>query len=199
MQCKFVLPDRDLLVFYSCSEVSAYINQEFVLWRAKQLHFMPKLSDFVLWHHILAMEQVRNLRAQFQDIQEEKRTILALVATKSMESNVYMVQVSIDWLSHTVIFFVFWHKKLDGFSIVDLEQSVAHCQPGQQDCLIMIPCCIFEQIMFQHLRICVWVGSSAAFTMLSNDCKAGFSWAMSSEMCYKKKDQANITFNINSA
>ena len=115
MQCKLVLPDRDLLVFYYCSEVSAYIDEQFALWRAKQLHFMEKLSDFVLWHHILAMEQVRNLRVQFQDVHEEKVAILALVTTKSMESNVEMVQVSINGLSHTVIFFVIWHRRLDGF------------------------------------------------------------------------------------
>ena len=97
------LSERHLTIFDFCSQVNAYINQQFALRRAKWSSSIEKLSDFALGQHTITMEQARRLRVLVQDIQVEKMTILALVGAKPLESNVDMLLVSIDGLSHTVI------------------------------------------------------------------------------------------------
>ena len=71
-----------MAIFDFCSQVNAYINQQFALRRAKWLCSMEKLSDFALGQHTITMEQARRLRVLVQDIQVEKMTILALVGAK---------------------------------------------------------------------------------------------------------------------
>ena len=71
-----------MAIFDSCCEVNAYINQQFASRRAKWLHSMEKLSDFVLGQHILAMEQARILKVKAQYVQEGGMTILTLVSAK---------------------------------------------------------------------------------------------------------------------
>ena len=48
------------------------------------------------------MQQARKFKIQVQDVHEEKMNILALDSAKPLESNNYMVFVSVDGLSHTV-------------------------------------------------------------------------------------------------
>ena len=92
-----------MAIFDFCSQVNTYINQQFALRRAKWSCSIEKLSDFSLGQHTITMEQARRLRVLVQDIQVEKMTILALVGAKPLESNVDMLLVSIDGLSHTDI------------------------------------------------------------------------------------------------
>ena len=100
-----------MVIFDFCCEVNAYINQQFASRRAKWSRFKEKLSDFALGQHTISMEQARRLKVQFQDVHEEKMTILALVSATSLESNVDIILVRVDRLSHTVICSYQWTKE----------------------------------------------------------------------------------------
>ena len=77
------------------------------------------------------MEQARRLKVQVQDVHEEKMVILSLVSATLLESNVDMVLVRVDGLSYTVFVSASGQKKLDGFVVMHLQQSIAQRQPGQ--------------------------------------------------------------------
>jgi hypothetical protein len=57
------------------------------------------------------MEQAKRLKVQVQDVYDEKMTILTLVSATPLESNVDMVLVRVDGLSHTVICPCQWTKE----------------------------------------------------------------------------------------
>jgi hypothetical protein len=58
----------------------------------------------VLGQHTIAMDQQRELKVQVQYFHKEKMVLLALESAKPLDSNVAMVQVRVDGLSHIVIF-----------------------------------------------------------------------------------------------
>ena len=100
-----------MAIFYFCCEVIAYINQQIASRRVKWSRFKEKLSDSALGQHTISMEQARRLKVQVQDVHEEKMTILALVSATPLESNVDIVLVRVDRLSHTVICSYQWTKE----------------------------------------------------------------------------------------
>jgi hypothetical protein len=112
-QCNFVLSEQHLAIFDFCCEVNAYINQQFASRRAKWLRSKERISEFALGQHTISMEQAKRLKVQVQDDHEEKMTILALVSAMPLESNVDMVLVRVDGLSHTVICPCQWTKETE--------------------------------------------------------------------------------------
>ena len=106
-----MLSERHLAIFDFCCEVNAYINQQFASRRVKWSRFKENLSYFALGQHTIAMQQARRLKVQVQDVHEGKMTILALVSATPLESNVDMVLVRVDGLSHTVICPCQWTKE----------------------------------------------------------------------------------------
>ena len=106
-----MLSEQHLAIFDFCSEVNAYINQQFASRRAKWSRSKERISEFALGHHTISMEQAKRLKVQVQDVHEEKMTILALVSATPLESNVDMVLVRFDGLSQTVICPCHWTKE----------------------------------------------------------------------------------------
>jgi hypothetical protein len=80
-----------------------YKNQQSAFRRAKWLQSKQNSSDFALGQYTITMEQAKKLKDQVQVVHEEKMTILALVSATPLESNIDMVSVIVDGLSHTVI------------------------------------------------------------------------------------------------
>ena len=100
-----------MAIFDFCCEVNAYIHQQFASRGAKWLRSKERISEFALRQHTISVEQARRLKVQLQDVHEEKMTILALVSATPLESNVDMVLVRVDGLSHTVICPCQWTKE----------------------------------------------------------------------------------------
>ena len=91
-----MLSEQHLAIFDFCSEVNAYINQQFASRRAKWSRSKERISEFALGHHTISMEQAKRLKVQVQDVHEEKMTILALVSATPLESNVDISFVQAD-------------------------------------------------------------------------------------------------------
>ena len=107
-QCNFVLTEWHLAIFDFNCEGNACIHEQFPSQIAK---CWSNVFRFCIGKHTFSMEQTRKLKIQVQHVHWGEITNLVLVSAKPLESNIDMVLVRVDGLSHTVISPCQWTNK----------------------------------------------------------------------------------------
>ena len=82
-------------------------------------------------------------------------TILTFVSAQPLESNIDMVFVRVDELSHTVTCpHLCGQKRVERFAVMNQQQCTAQHQPGQQECHLMILYGILYHFILEHWKMC---------------------------------------------